>query len=222
MVFAFTLSILGGLAYLVKTPPRFYEQASLPAGEDRVALSKDMLAVFSEIRFALLNDDPYWQGSFSSDQLNSFLQEDFVRVGSDENLPPGFHEPRVQIEDGRLKLGVRYGSGLWSTVLSLELKMWLVSGEINMLAVEIVSLKAGRLPLSTSTLLDYISASARRENIDVTWFRHEGHPVAIMRFQADQTRPTFQFERVELKNQEIVLVGRSTQSVMAGAGRAKP
>ena len=97
------------------------------------------------------------------------------------------------------------------------MKMWLVSGETNMLAMEIVGLRAGMMPLSTSTLLDYITAMARRENIDVTWYRHEGHPVAIMRFLADQTRPTFQFVRVELKDQELVLEGRSTQPAAPGA-----
>ncbi|WP_020469182.1 hypothetical protein [Zavarzinella formosa] len=224
MLVSFLLAVLAFMAVLVKTPPKFYAESQLPAGEDREALSKDLLAVFSQIRFALVNDEPHWQASFSSDQINAFFQEDFVRAGADDNLPEGFHEPRLQIQDGRLRLGVRYGSGFWSTILSLELKMWLVSGDINMLAVEIVGLNAGRLPLSTSTLLDYITAMSRQQNIDVTWYRSEGHPVAIMRFQADQTRPTFQFERVELKDQELVLVGRSTESMLTGAlrGAGKP
>ena len=56
--------------------------------------------------------------------------------------------------------------------------------------MEIVSLQAGSLPLSTGTLLDYISEAARREHIDISWYRQEGHPVAIMRFQADLSRVT--------------------------------
>ncbi len=215
----FVLAVLAFLAYLVKTPPQFYAATDLPAGEDRQEMSKDLLALFSQTRFAITNYDPYWQASFSADQINSFFQEDYVRAGADENLPPGFHDPRVQIEDGKLLLAVRYGSGVKSTILSLELRMWLVPGEINLLAVEVVSLRAGQLPLSTSTLLDYITAMARRENIDISWYRHEGHPVAVMRFQSDQTRPSFQFVRVELKNQELVLEGRSTESVATVAGK---
>ena len=217
MLAGFVLMLLGIIAFLLKKPPGFYAAGNFTPGEDREKMSRDFMAIFSEFRSSMVNDDPHWVVSFSSDQINAFFQEDFVRAGSDENLPPGFHEPRVQIENGRLRLGVRYGTGTSSTILSLELKMWLVSGETNMLAMEIVGLRAGMMPLSTSTLLDYITAMARRENIEVTWYRHEGHPVAIMRFLADQTRPTFQFVRVELKDQELVLEGRSTQPAAPGA-----
>ena len=81
---------------------------------------------------------------------------------------------------------------------------------MNTMAMEIVSLQAGSLPLSTGTLLDYISEAARRENIDISWYRQEGHPVAIMRFQADLSRPTFQFDRIELKDGKLTIGGRST------------
>jgi len=218
----FLLAVLAFLAYLVKTPPAFYAAAELPPGEVREAMSKDLLAVLSETRGAITDYDPHWEVSFSADQINAFFQEDYIRAGADQNLPGGFHEPRVQIEDGRLRVAVRYGSGLRSTILSLELRMWLVPGDINMLAVEIVSLKAGRLPLSTSTLLDYITSMARHQTIDVSWYRHRGHPVAIMRFEANQTRPSFQFERVELKDQELMLVGRSTESSASGPAKDAP
>jgi hypothetical protein len=109
-----------------------------------------------------------------------------------------------------MRLGVRYGSGLLSSVLSLEIKLWKVADQVNTLALEIVSIQSGSLPLSTGTLLDWISEKARRENIDITWYRQEGHPVAIMRFQADLTRPTFQFDRIELKDGKLVVSGRST------------
>jgi hypothetical protein len=94
-------------------------------------------------------------------------------------------------------------------------KLWLARAEVNVLALEIVSLQAGSLPLSTGTLLDYISEAARRENIDITWYRHEGHPVAIMRFQSDLTRPTFQFDRVELQDGRLTIAGRSTDPLAA-------
>ena len=85
-----------------------------------------------------------------------------------------------------------------------------MAGELNTLALEIVSLQAGSLPLSTGTLLDRISEAARREKIDISWYRENGHPVAIMRFQADLSRPTFQFDRIELKDGKLSVSGRST------------
>lgn len=212
MLAGFILALLGGLGYLAKSPPAFYAAGHMPSGEDRENLARKFKQAFSEFRSSMVDDEPVWKALFTTDQINAFFQEDFIRAGSDSDLPPNFYEPRVAIEDNKLRLAVRYGSGLTSTILSLELKLWLVSGETNMLAVEIVGLSAGKLPLSTSTLLDYITALARKENIDVTWYRHEGHPVAIMRFVADQTRPTFQLVRVELRNKELMLEGKSTQA----------
>ena len=94
--------------------------------------------------------------------------------------------------------------------MSLEVKAWKVPGQINTLAVEIVSLQAGSLPLSTGVILEDISEAVRRWNVEVTWFRHDSHPVAILRFQADQSRPTFQFDGVVLNDGKLTISGRST------------
>ena len=40
-------------------------------------------------------------------------------------LPEGVHSPRVAIEGDRLKIGFKYGEGFWSTVVWVELKVWL-------------------------------------------------------------------------------------------------
>jgi len=208
LILGFLALVLVGLAAMVKREPSFYTQAEMPAGPDRAALSQQAMAQYSGILSLL--DDPSWEVSFSAEQINAFFQEHYYQVGGDENLPDGFHAPRVKVEDGKMRVGVRYGSGASSTVLSLEIKIWKVADELNTLAMEIVSLQAGSLPLSTGTLLDYISEAARREHIDISWYRQDGHPVAIMRFQADLSRPTFQFDRVELKDGKLTVRGRST------------
>jgi hypothetical protein len=207
LILGFVAVVLIGIAAMVKRDPAFYSEADLPPGEERQRQAKEFDALFSRINSVL--NEPNWSLTFTTQQINAFFQEDYYRLGGDENLRDGFHAPRVKIDDGKMRVGVRYGSGLFSTVLSMEIKLWRVDNEINTLAMEIVSLQAGSLPLSTGTLLDDISQAARRENIDVTWYRHEGHPVAIMRFQADQTRPTFQFVDVVLKEGELTIYGRT-------------
>jgi hypothetical protein len=208
LILGFLVLVLVGLAAMVKREPSFYTQAEMPTGPDRAALSQQAMAQYSGILSLL--DDPNWEVSFSAEQINAFFQEHYYQVGGDDNLPDGFHAPRVKIEDGKMRVGVRYGSGATSSVMSLEIKIWKVADELNTLAMEIVSLQAGSLPLSTGTLLDYISEAARREHIDISWYRQDGHPVAIMRFQADLSRPTFQFDRVELKDGKLTVRGRST------------
>ena len=130
------------------------------------------------------------------------------------NLPDGFHDLRVQIEEGKIRLGVRYGSGFWSTILSIDLKVWLVSDEVNLVALEVDNLRAGGLSISRQVIIDNITEAARRKNIDVNWYHHHGNPVAIMKLQADRMRPTIQLQRLELQPGRIVIMGRSPDSTL--------
>ena len=206
LVLGFLALVLVGLVAAVKREPGFYTQADLPAGPDRAALSQQAMAQY----FGITLDEPSWQVAFSTEQVNAFFQEDYYKFGGDDNWPEGVSAPRVKIEDGKMRLGFRYGRGLTSTVVSLEIRLWKVADELNTVAMEIVSFRAGSLPLSTGNLLDLISQLARREKIDISWYRQDGHPVAVMRFQSDLSRPTFQFDRIELKDGKAIITGRST------------
>ena len=220
LVLGFLALIVVGLVAMVKRPPSFYQQAEMPPGETRTELSERAVSQWFQISSDL--NDPQWNLTFSADQINAFFQERYYNFGGDDNLPDGWHEPRVKIEDGKVRFGVRMGSGLYSTVMSLEIKLWKVADEVNTLAMEIVSLQAGSLPLSTGTLLDRISEAARRENIEISWYRKDGHPVAILRFQADLTRPTFQFDQIELRNGELRIAGRATDLLALPPPRVVP
>lgn len=220
LVAGFVLLVLVGLVAMIKSEPNFYAQALLPPGEGRKHHSESARAQYENIWSALSEQNG--QVVFSANEINGFLQEDFHRIGGDENLPEGVSDIRVKIEDGKMRIGFRLGKGLRSTIIALELRLWKVDGEVNMLAMEIVSLQAGSLPLSTGALLEYISETVRRENIEITWFRSEkGHPVAIMRFQADQTRPTFQFDAVELKDGKLIVKIRSMDFVIGPPPRVQ-
>ena len=209
LVIGFVALVLVGLAAAAKREPGFYRQAEMADGPVRDRLSQEAVANFTRINSVI--DDPSWEVTFSADQINAFFQsEDYFKAGGDDNLVDGFHAPRVKIENGRMWIGARYESGLASTVMSLELRVWKVAEESNTLALEIVSFHAGGLPLPTGMLLDRLSEAARREKIDISWYRQDGHPVAIMRFQADLSRPTFQFDRVELTDGKLTFSGRST------------
>jgi hypothetical protein len=208
LVAGFVLLVLVGLVATIKSDPGFYARAELPPDSRRREQSAAASQHFTEILSILSRDS--WEVGLTDEQINAYFQEAYLVQGGDDNLPDGFHEPRVKIDDGRMHLGWRYGKGLFSTVMSLEIKAWKVPAQVNTLAVEIVSLQAGSLPLSTGVILDDISEAVRRWKIEITWFRHDGHPVAILRFQADQSRPTFQFDSVEIKNGKLSILGRST------------
>jgi len=217
----FTLGILvlflatcaGTLGMMLKHEPTFYKVSTMPEGTDRTQHSGEFVNRYSNLMNSIYNRYPDWWEFFTTEQINAFLQEDFQRsFGGDENLPEGFHDLRVQMEEGKMRLGCRYGRGIWSTVLSVEFKMWLVAEEVNLIGIELTNLRAGALPVSKQLILDYITEAARRSNIDVKWYHRQGNPVAMLKLQADQIRPTIQIQRFELQSGKLIIVGRSTEN----------
>ena len=66
------------------------------------------------------------QSRFTEQQINGYLNEGFVQSGlSDRILPEGISEPRVLLEPDKVRLAFRYGSGPWSTVVTLDFHVWL-------------------------------------------------------------------------------------------------
>jgi hypothetical protein len=222
LVLLFLTGFSAVLFLLAKHEPHFYRAAEMQPGEERIVHSNEFVNRFTGLRDGVINLYPDWWGVFTTEQINGFLQEDFVRSwAGDNNLPAGFHGLRVLVEEGRLRLGCRLGTGVFSSVLSIDAKMWLVAGdEPNLIGVEILDLSVGALPVSRQIILDSITEAARQRNIDVRWYRRKSNPVAIFKLQADLARPTIQIQRFELHQGKIVVVGRSTENY-ANAGAAQ-
>ena len=79
------------------------------------------------------------------------------------------------------------------------------------MALEIEGLRAGSLPIGAQSLLESVAEAARPHDIEVTWYRHKGNPVALLRFQASKATPTVHLERLELRQGTIVIGGRSME-----------
>lgn len=206
LVFGVTGGVLGGA---LKQEPEFYVRlAEAPAWET----SERASALLTRVQ-DLKNDiraKADWAGTFRGDDLNAFCQENLCAGTAYAGLlPKGFHSPRVVIEGDRVKLGLRYGEGFWSTVLWVELKAWLVKNDTNVIAVELCGLKAGNMSIGCQTLLDSLSEAAHESNIEVTWYRHDGNPVGLFRFYADQLRPTTQIHTFKIDDGKVAVAGRT-------------
>ena len=72
-------------------------------------------------------------------------------------------------------------------------------------------------------ILSYITETARRSNIDCTWYRHGGNPVAILRFQSDQ-RSSVRLENLDLHPGKIYIKGQSLEPAapVLPAGEPRP
>src|SRR5262249_5203406 len=156
------------------------------AGDVRAKQSTEFTAELAGLFNDMVNKQQ-WFGRFTDEQINSYFAEDFVRSGTAEKLlPEGMHEPRISIQPDRIRLSFRYGAGVWSTIVSIDLGVWLAAKEPNVVVLELKGLRAGSLPISAQSLLEHISEAARGQSLEVTWYRHNGNPVAVLRFQPYQ------------------------------------
>jgi hypothetical protein len=201
--------VIGGLGALLKHEPEFYIRPGCP---DEFVASEQAARLITRVQ-DLKNDirlKPTWAGTLRADELNSFFREHMADGGGFAGaLPAGCHDPRVAIDGDRLKFGVRYGRGIWSTVLWVELRAWLVKTEPNCLAVELTAIRSGSIPVNSQAVLDAITEAARDSNIDVSWYRTGGRPVGLFRFYADQLRPTTQILSFKIENGAIIVGGKS-------------
>ena len=194
------------LLLMLRYEPSHYRQAVVE-GERRAGLSKDFFRSFSNFWSELQSSDRDWSGQFTDEQINAFVQTG----QADSFLPVGISEPRVLFEADRMRLAFRYKSGLINTIISISLKIWLPGSESNLLALRLERIDAGLVPFSAQWLLERVSEVARNNGIEVNWYRHEGYPVALIRFQADQARPTLQFKAVQFEQGSIAIHGRSRE-----------
>jgi hypothetical protein len=212
------VSVGGALALLVYHEPGFYRRCAVPPGPIRLKHSNAFTSECVKLWEGIRNHDPKWYATFTDAQINSYFAEGFIKSKMDRSfLPKGISEPRVAIEPGKIRLAFRYGEGTWSTVISIDVRAWLVKPEPNVVALELQGLHAGSLPISAQSLLENISETCRRNNIDVKWYRHNGNPVALLHFQGDSPRPTVQLSQLELRQGLLVIGGRSVPAATIAA-----
>lgn len=218
------VAVVGVLTLLVKQEPGYY---TADAGDEiaDAQVASEVLTRFGD----LMNDvrlKPEWSGSFTASELNAFLRENLQEDGwLARVLPPELHAPRVAIDGDRVKVAGRVGDGFWSTVVSAELRVWLVKDEMNTVAIELVGFRAGALPVELQWFrgLDAIAEAVRDRNVDVSWYRHDGHLVGVFRLYADQPRPPTQLRTVTVADGRVTVAGRSmVDTAPLGPGPALP
>ncbi|HBI41987.1 MAG TPA: hypothetical protein DDY78_03895 [Planctomycetales bacterium] len=205
----------GLLLYLVVGyEPEVYSQAVVPAGEERSQLSQEFLKEFSTLLSAP-EAERDWYVMFRDEQINSYLDEGFINEGlASRVLPEGISHPHVVFGQEKVHLAFRYGVGGWNTVISIDLRVWLAKGEPNAVALELEGFRAGALPISGQWLMEkFVKAGRDKSGMDVTWYRTNGHPVALLRFQADQPHPSMLLQGVQMQQGSLTIRGRSPESV---------
>ncbi|HMO37392.1 MAG TPA: hypothetical protein PKA06_15240 [Gemmatales bacterium] len=204
--------LLGSLAwgsYAVLTfEPAFYQQVLQAEGPQRQSASRE----FEQRVVTLANDITYsrnWKFSCSTEQINSYLVEDFLKTEVARILPNRVHDLRVQFLQDEMKLGFRYGEGHLKTIVSMQLKAWLAQREPNTIIIEILSLQAGAMPFGIKAFHEEIAEQLRSQNIKVLWYRKDGHPTVVLKFQADRREPSFHFKQLEIQHGQFFIEGET-------------
>lgn len=199
--------IAAGLLLALRHEPAFYRRQAVSPGAERQARCGEFKTEFTQFLDGLLNQPRQgWYAKFSDLQINSYLEEDCER----ENLlklPEDIEGPRVAFEADRLRVGFRHGSGWLAGVVSLDLRVWLAPREPNVVALEVVRVRRGAVSINTHPFLERISEMARQRGVDLTWFRHDGAPVALARPRSDQPRTAIHLQRLELGPMTILISG---------------
>ncbi len=210
------LLLAAGLAiagHLLRREPAGYREIAIPEGPERAKLAGEFSSNVQRLMDTITsNTDDRWAESFTAEQMNCYFAHDFERVRP-FHLPDGVHSPRVSIRPNQLRLAFRYGHDFFSSVVTVDLNVWLVANEANVVAVEVAGLHAGAMPVTMQSMLERIAEIGRQWNCEVNWYRHDGNPVALVRFQPDRPNPTVVLQRLELQDGKIFVEGKSTEPV---------
>ncbi len=210
------------LAALAKHEPSFYRQHQAPPSEARKDLAYAFASKFGQMVADRNARMETWACQATDAQINCFFEEIFVQQGEAEGLRKlGISSPRVTFEDNHLRLAFRYGSGWFSTVISYDLKIWLVPKEANVIALEILSARAGALPISKQSILPQLSDFARKLNYKVTLYRYEGNPVALIELEGDQLHPKALLTTLQVGVNTLSIHGKTLEHAVAPLGPAK-
>jgi hypothetical protein len=76
------------------------------------------------------------------------------------------------------------------------------------------------IPITEQSILDRITDVVWQSNVEVTWYRHQGKPVGMFRFFADQARRLpKQLRAVQIRDGQLTIAGRSSvDNPLAPAG----
>jgi hypothetical protein len=211
-------STAGILIALLRYEDSEFRSCSLPPGAERKEQCNAFLQEIVDLKDKIQDNSksPLWDAQFTEKQINSFFDDGLSKGGWDTVFDrEGIHDPKVIVKQDRIRLGFRYGTGFWSTRIAIDFRVWIAPNESNVVCLELQGLHAGLLPISAHSLLERVSDMVR-ENVEVTWYRHKGNPVALLHFQKDQARTSVRLKSLVLQPGKITFSGE----VIESGGRA--
>lgn len=178
--------VIGGVAvtmlWALVQVPEFYSEAlhDIPSPVKRKQAAKTFVQRTMHLVDEIKHADT-WSEEFTQEQVNSWLAEELHQKYSDA-VPPGVHDPRVQITRGQVRLGFRFSQEGWEGVVSLHVRPALIDS--NRLTFEIEAVRAGLIPLPLDGILNEVSDRLKQAGWHTEWKIVDGHEVMIVSLDA--------------------------------------
>jgi hypothetical protein len=206
---------LTALGAVVKHEPNFYQVAQGQSSDTR---RKDALACMSKFTQMVKDREALseqWSCKVSEVELNSFFQEMFAQQGEAENLRKfGISSPTVVLDKDEFRIGFRYDTGWFDSVISYRVKVWLVPKEPNVIAVEFLNARAGGLPITSQALMHQLCEAARKLEYKVTLYRHEGNAVAVVQLHPNEAHPKSLLTTLQIQREGVTIQGKTLEHAL--------
>jgi hypothetical protein len=219
LVAACVLLVLGGAYYAARQVRPFYKQALTLEPEVLERGSRELesraTALYSDAR-----QGGKWHALFTAEQINGWLAIQLAE-NQVENAPSNIRDPRVAISSEVLTLGFKTYSGGVETVISVDASVFVT--DEGAVAIRLMSVRAGALPLPVMQLADEIATTCERLSLPVRWTQQDGQPVAIVELHGDPSTEERQFfiDAIEFGDGEMYVAGHTEVAATVSAKSPK-
>ena len=193
--------VAGGVILAARQEPAFYRKA-LAIEPATLAKASNRMIQQSTALASAVRRTGHWEALFTTDQINGWLAVDMMR-NHPRALPAGLHDPRVAIDRKQITVACRLERGGTNTVLSLTIEPYVP--EPNVVALRIVTARAGLLPVPLGPVLKGLSQAAQDMQLRLDWRQANGDPVAMLSF-ASGDHPV-RIESLRLGDGELYVAG---------------
>lgn len=215
--------VIGGLAVLLlcmllflylaaRHEPAFYREAMKA---DHTAMKQDsdrMLRKAASLQ-SVLRKPGRWELCITADEINGWLAVDLAENHPDA-LPQTMKDPRVSIRPDAITVACRFDQDGANSILSLTIQPYAGQtanesqhDETSVVAVRIIAVRAGLLPLPLEKVLDGLSRAARDMGLHLDWRRSGGNPVAMIAVPDGDDELVVRIETLRLGEGELFLTG---------------
>ncbi len=154
-----------------------------------------------------------WELVVTAEQVNGWLATD-LEEKFPHLLPPEVQQPRVEFQNGETHIACRLKTPEFDAVLSMALEPYLTD-EPNQVAIRVVYVRAGSVPVPLSGLLDQVSAAAMEAQVLLRWSQSDGDPVAMIQVPTDrpELEPGILIESISVEDGKFYMSGKADDSM---------